>query len=64
MALVECPQQLLELAAARIAIELDAGIFNDMFDLPDTPPLPEARFSDIAVPRLGIEWLAARAGGR
>lgn len=50
--------------AARIDIELDVGEFNDLIDIPPPPPLPAPGFHDIAVPRLGIEWLAARAPRR
>ena len=43
---------------AIIDLELDAGMFNDLIDLPENPPgFPDPRFSDIAVPRIGFEWL-------
>lgn len=47
--------------AARIRIDLDVGQFNDLIDIPDAPPLPEAGFHDTLVPRLGLEWLAAQS---
>lgn len=51
--------------ATQIEIELDAGMFNDLIDLPDdAPEFPEPHFSDIFVPRLGVEWLAHRTPDR
>jgi len=50
--------------AAHIAIELDVGEFNDLVDLPPPASLAAAHFADIAVPRLGVEWIAHAAGGR
>jgi long-subunit fatty acid transport protein len=46
--------------AARITLALDVGEFNDLVDIPESPPLPVAHFFDIAVPRLGVEWIAMR----
>lgn len=56
--------------AARIDLELDLGDFNDLVDIPPQGPLPGAYFHDIAVPRIGGEYVfavgrrrwAARAG--
>jgi long-subunit fatty acid transport protein len=42
--------------ATRIDLELDAGMFNDLIDIPDTPPLPDPNYHDIVIPRLGIEY--------
>ncbi len=50
--------------AAEITIDLDIGQFNDLIDIPDAPPLPEAGFRDILVPRLGVEWTAMRSRDR
>lgn len=50
--------------AAHITIDLDVGELNDLIELPVVPPLPEPGFRDILVPRLGIEWRAARAPAR
>jgi hypothetical protein len=47
--------------AARITIDYDLKEFNDLVDIPDAPPLPEAGFHDILVPRVGVEVLAARS---
>ena len=44
--------------AARIAIDLDIGSFNDQVNLPPAPQLPVARFSDIVIPRVAVEWSA------
>jgi long-subunit fatty acid transport protein len=44
--------------AAKIDIDLDIGIFNDQVDLQPTGPLAAPHYHDIAVPRLGLEWLA------
>jgi long-subunit fatty acid transport protein len=45
--------------SAHITFDLDVGQFNDLVDIPPFPPLPEPNFHDIAVPRVGVEWLAA-----
>lgn len=50
--------------AARIEIDLDLGDFNDLVDIPPQEPLPAPHFHDIAVPRLGVEWLAREAPRR
>ncbi len=51
--------------AAKIDLELDAGMFNDMIDLPDEPPtFPAPNFHDIYVPRLGVEYLAEETSAR
>jgi len=47
--------------AAKIDIELDIGDFNDLVDLPPQERLPAPHFHDIVVPRLGVEYLAARS---
>ena len=44
--------------ATRIDLEIDAGMFNDLIDIPDTPPLPDPHYHDIVVPRLGVEHVA------
>jgi long-chain fatty acid transport protein len=49
--------------AAKIAIELELGQFNDFVDIPPQPELVDPDLHDIVVPRLGVEWLAA-AGPR
>lgn len=49
--------------AANITLDLDVGELNDLIDIPVAPPLPEPGFRDILVPRLGLEWRAARASG-
>ena len=38
--------------------DLDLGQFNQFVNIPAFPPLPAPNFHDIAVPRLGLEWLA------
>lgn len=50
--------------AANITIELDVGMFNDLIDIPEPPPLPDPNFHDIVVPRLGLEWAALRSARR
>lgn len=45
--------------AAQIDIALDIGDFQDLVNIPPQEPLPDPHFHDIAVPRLGVEWLAA-----
>lgn len=51
--------------AAIIDLELDAGMFNDLIDLPENPPaFAEPNFSDTIVPRLGVEWLVTHDEGR
>jgi long-subunit fatty acid transport protein len=42
--------------ATKIDIEIDAGMFNDLIDIPDTPPLPDPNYKDIFIPRLGVEY--------
>jgi long-chain fatty acid transport protein len=49
--------------AARIDLVLDVGSFNDLIDIPPSPPLPDPHFHDIAVPRLGVEYVLADASG-
>jgi len=46
--------------AARITIDYDLGQFNDFVRITPGPPLERAYFHDIFVPRIGMEWLAAR----
>lgn len=46
--------------AARIDIDLDIGMFNDLVDIPPQEPLPAPHFHDIAVPRLGVEYTRGR----
>jgi len=41
--------------ATRIDLDIDAGMFNDLIDIPDTPPLPDPHYHDIVIPRLGVE---------
>jgi hypothetical protein len=43
--------------AAHIDLELDLGDFNDLVDIPPQSPVPAPHFHDIAVPRLGAEYL-------
>lgn len=50
--------------AASIEFALDVGDFNDLVDIPEAPPLPDPHFSDIAVPRLGLEYAAWRCEER
>lgn len=50
--------------AARIDLVLDIGDFNALLDIPDAPPLADPNFSDILVPRIGLEWLASRTDER
>lgn len=47
--------------ASRIDVELDAGEFNDLFELPDGAPLTEPHFHDVVVPRLGLEYVVRGA---
>ena len=47
--------------AARVEVELDVGQFNDLIDIPEAPAIPEIRFHDTLVPRLGIEWTPVRS---
>jgi long-chain fatty acid transport protein len=42
--------------ATRIELDIDAGMFNDLIDIPDTPPLPDPHYHDIVIPRLGAEY--------
>jgi long-chain fatty acid transport protein len=42
--------------ATRIKLDIDAGMFNDLIDIPDTPPLPDPHYHDIVIPRLGAEY--------
>lgn len=42
--------------ATRIDLEIDAGMFNDLIDIPDTPALPDPHYHDIVIPRLGVEY--------
>ncbi len=48
--------------AAHIDLDLDLGTFNDLVDIPPQDPLPAPHFHDIAVSRLGAEYLVR--GGR
>jgi long-chain fatty acid transport protein len=50
--------------AARIDIALDIGDFQDLVNIPPQEALPDPHFHDIAVPRLGFEWLAAEGRRR
>ncbi len=45
--------------AAHIDIDYDLKDFNDLVVIPDAPPLPEAYFHDIIVPRIGVEYTAS-----
>lgn len=47
--------------ATRIDIELDAGEFNDLFELPDTSALERPGFRDIVIVRVGGEHVARGA---
>lgn len=49
--------------AASIELDLDVDDFNDLVDIPDAPALPDPHFSDIAIPRLGLEYTAWRCQG-
>jgi hypothetical protein len=44
--------------AAHIDIEYDLKDFNDLVVIPTAPPLPEAFFHDVIVPRIGVEYTA------
>lgn len=46
--------------ATRIDVAIDAGQFNDLLDIPDTPSLPRPHYSDIAIPRIGAELTVLR----
>jgi long-chain fatty acid transport protein len=46
--------------AAKIDIDLDLKDFNNLVNIPPQLPLPKAHFHDIVVPRLGVEWMAAK----
>jgi long-chain fatty acid transport protein len=46
--------------SAQIKIDYDLGSFNDMVHIPPSPPLPAPGFHDVFVPRVGLEWRAAR----
>lgn len=51
--------------ATNIQIELDAGMFNDLIDLPEgLATFPDPDFHDIIVPRAGIEYLAEETAHR
>ena len=45
--------------AAHIDLELDLGQFNDLVDIPPQRPVPLAHFHDIAVARVGGEYVLA-----
>lgn len=45
--------------AAIVDIVYDLKDFNTLFDIPDAPALPQPRYSDIFIPRLGVEYLAS-----
>jgi long-chain fatty acid transport protein len=47
--------------ATRVAIEYDLKDFNELVDIPDSPPLPAPRFHDVLVPHVGFEWQVARS---
>ncbi|HKA90847.1 MAG TPA: outer membrane protein transport protein [Haliangiales bacterium] len=47
--------------AARIQISYDLKQLNDIVHIVAAPPLEKAYFHDTFVPRLGVEWLAARS---
>jgi long-chain fatty acid transport protein len=42
----------------------DIGDFNDLVNIPPQDPLPAPHFHDIAVPHLGVEWLASASRRR
>jgi len=44
--------------AAVVTLDYDLKDFNSLFDIPDPPPLPNLNYSDIIVPRIGVEYLA------
>jgi len=46
--------------SAKINLELDLKDFDDLVDIPPARPLPLAHFHDVLVPRVGVEWRAAR----
>jgi long-chain fatty acid transport protein len=50
--------------AAEIEIELDIGDFNNLVNIPPQEALPAPHFHDIAIPRLGAEWLASATARR
>ncbi len=50
--------------AAHITLDMDIGSFNDLVDIPETPPLPDPNFHDILVPRIGLEWTAGSSARR
>ncbi len=50
--------------AAKIDLDLDLGDFNDLVNIPPQDALPAPHFHDIAVVRLGVEYLAARSATR
>ena len=50
--------------SATITLDMDLGDFNDLVDIPPSPPLPDPNFHDILVPHLGLEWLASSTAKR
>ncbi len=44
--------------ASELEIELDVGDFNSLVDIPDSLPTPAARFHDVLVTRIGVEYMA------
>ncbi len=50
--------------AAQIDIELDLRDFNDLVNIPPQDPLPAPHFHDIAIPRLGVEYVLRHAPRR
>lgn len=50
--------------AAQIEIELDLQDFNNLVKIPPQDPLPKPHFHDIAIPRLGVEYIARQTPRR
>jgi long-chain fatty acid transport protein len=50
--------------SAEIELDLELGDFNDLVDIAEQPPLPDPHYSDILVPRIGVEGPLARNSRR
>jgi len=45
--------------AAVVDLLYDLKDFNSLFDIPEAPALPSPHYSDIIIPRVGVEYLAS-----
>jgi long-chain fatty acid transport protein len=50
--------------AAKVELALDVGQFQDLVEIPPFKPLPLPHYHDTVVPRLGVEHVLERRGGR